>query len=73
MHSALATSNVQYASRVAAVGCWKLPAHVLSHVQNLSFLRFVCTALQVDTWTSRSAPTFAYEFNDGAAPLRYGP
>ncbi len=29
---------------------------------------FVCPALQVDRWTSRRAPTFAYEFNDDNAP-----
>jgi para-nitrobenzyl esterase len=30
---------------------------------------FACTALQVDRWTAQRAPTFAYEFNDDAAPL----
>jgi para-nitrobenzyl esterase len=34
---------------------------------------FACTALQVDRWTSARAPTFAYEFNDDAAPQRYAP
>jgi len=29
---------------------------------------FACPALQVDRWTSRRAPTFAYEFDDGTAP-----
>jgi para-nitrobenzyl esterase len=33
---------------------------------------FACTALQVDKWTSGRVPTFAYEFNDDAAPPRYG-
>jgi para-nitrobenzyl esterase len=32
---------------------------------------FACPALQVDGWTSRRAPTFAYEFDDDAAPQRY--
>jgi para-nitrobenzyl esterase len=34
---------------------------------------FACTALQVDGWTSASAPTFAYEFKDDNAPQRYAP
>lgn len=34
---------------------------------------FACTALQMDGWTSRRAPTFAYEFNDDATPYRYAP
>jgi para-nitrobenzyl esterase len=34
---------------------------------------FACTALQQDAWTSRAAPTFAYEFNDDAAPRRLVP
>ncbi len=34
---------------------------------------FVCPALQVDRWTSRRAPTFAYEFNDDNAPQRFVP
>ena len=34
---------------------------------------FACTALQVDRWTSARVPTFAYEFNDDAAPQRYAP
>jgi len=34
---------------------------------------FACTALQMDAWLSRRASTFAYEFNDDAAPWRYAP
>ena len=34
---------------------------------------FACTAVQMDAWLSRRAPTFAYEFNDDAAPWRYAP
>jgi para-nitrobenzyl esterase len=30
---------------------------------------FACTALQMDRWTSQRVPTFAYAFNDDAAPL----
>jgi para-nitrobenzyl esterase len=34
---------------------------------------FVCPAVQVDRWTSLRVPTFAYEFNDDAAPQRFVP
>jgi para-nitrobenzyl esterase len=34
---------------------------------------FACPALRMDTWLSRRTPTFAYEFNDDAAPWRYAP
>ena len=34
---------------------------------------FACPALQVDRWTSERVPTFAYEFNDDAAPQRFAP
>jgi len=37
----------------------------------LSDANFACTALQVDSWTSARVPTFAYEFDDDAAPPRY--
>jgi para-nitrobenzyl esterase len=34
---------------------------------------FACPALQMDAWLSRRTATFAYEFNDDAAPWRYAP
>jgi para-nitrobenzyl esterase len=34
---------------------------------------FACPALQVDRWTSRYAPTFAYQFDDDNAPERFAP
>jgi para-nitrobenzyl esterase len=37
----------------------------------LSDANFACPALQVDRWTSRRVPTFAYQFNDDAAPQIY--
>jgi para-nitrobenzyl esterase len=37
----------------------------------LSDANFACPALQIDTWTARQAPTFAYEFDDDTAPPRY--
>jgi para-nitrobenzyl esterase len=34
----------------------------------VSDANFACPALQVDRWTSRRVPTFAYQFNDDSAP-----
>ena len=34
---------------------------------------FACPALQVDRWTSRRVPTFAYEFDDDTAPHVFTP
>ena len=39
----------------------------------LSDATFACPALQIDRWTAQQVPTFAYEFNDDAAPPRYAP
>jgi para-nitrobenzyl esterase len=32
---------------------------------------FACPALQLDRWTSTRVPTFAYQFDDDAAPQRF--
>jgi para-nitrobenzyl esterase len=34
---------------------------------------FACPALHLDSLTAKRVPTFAYEFNDDAAPLRFTP
>jgi para-nitrobenzyl esterase len=34
---------------------------------------FACPALQLDRWTSRLVPTFAYQFDDDNAPHRFTP
>ena len=34
---------------------------------------FASTAFQLDRWTADRVPTFAYEFNDDAAPTRFPP
>jgi para-nitrobenzyl esterase len=39
----------------------------------VSDANFACPALQVDSWTSRRVPTFAYQFNDDSAPQRFAP
>jgi para-nitrobenzyl esterase len=50
---------------------YPLPAIALSAL--VGDANFACTALQVDKWMSARVPTFAYEFNDDAAPARYAP
>jgi para-nitrobenzyl esterase len=44
------------------------PAPVLALSTLVSDANFACPALQVDRWTSRRVPTFAYQFNDDSAP-----
>jgi para-nitrobenzyl esterase len=49
------------------------PSPGLAFSTLLSDANFACTALQVDAWTSTSVPTYAYEFDDDSAPLRFAP
>ena len=44
------------------------PAAILALSALVSDANFACPALQVDRWTARSVPTFAYEFDDDTAP-----
>jgi para-nitrobenzyl esterase len=44
------------------------PAPVFALSTLVADANFACPALQVDRWTSRRAPTFAYQFNDDSAP-----
>jgi para-nitrobenzyl esterase len=39
----------------------------------VSDANFACPALQVDRWTARRTPTFAYQFDDINAPGRFAP
>ena len=60
------------ASRAAAiaaeypVSAYPAPVFALSTI--VSDANFACPALQVDRWTSKRVPTFAYEFDDDTAP-----
>jgi para-nitrobenzyl esterase len=65
--------SAQRAAAIAAqypTSAYPLPAFAFSAL--VGDANFACTALQLDSWTSRRVPTFAYEFNDDAAPPRYG-
>jgi para-nitrobenzyl esterase len=44
------------------------PAPILALSVLVSDANFACPALQVDRWTARQVPTFAYEFDDDTAP-----
>ena len=65
------------ATRVAAITAEYPLAAYTSPVVALSTLvadaNFACPALQVDRWTSRHVPTFAYQFDDDSAPHRFTP
>ena len=61
------------ASEIAAqypVEAYPVPFVALSNA--LSDANFACTARQQNLWTSAHVPTFAYQFDDDAAPARYG-
>jgi hypothetical protein len=65
------------AERAAVIAAEYPPAAYPSPAVAFSALlgdaNFACPALQMDRWTSTWVPTFAYEFNDDNAPLRYPP
>jgi para-nitrobenzyl esterase len=53
------------------VGHYALPVYALAAA--ISDQTFICTARQVDLWTAKYVPTFAYEFNDRHAPQDFLP
>jgi para-nitrobenzyl esterase len=64
-------------ARAAAVAAEYPPALYGGELGAMTVLvsdaNFACPALQVDRWTSRRVPTFAYEFDDDTAPQRFVP
>ena len=62
------------AARAAAIAAQYPPAAYPSATVAFSTLvgdaSFACPALQLDSLTAQRVPTFGYEFNDDAAPLR---
>jgi len=44
------------------------PAAIVAFSVLVSDANFACPALQVDRWTARRVPTFAYEFDDDTSP-----
>jgi para-nitrobenzyl esterase len=65
------------AARAAAIAAeYPLTAYPASAVAFSALAgdaNFACPALQLDSLTAKRVPTFAYEFNDDAAPLRFTP
>ena len=63
------------AAQAAAIAAEYPPAAYPSPTVAFSVLvgdaNFACPALQIDQSASRRVPTFAYEFNDDNAPLRF--
>jgi para-nitrobenzyl esterase len=53
------------------LGAYPSPVAALSTL--VADANFACPALQVDRWTSKRVPTFAYQFNDDSAPQRFAP
>lgn len=64
-------------SRAAAIAAeyplHAYPSPTVAFSALVSDANFACPALQINRWTSRWVPTFAYEFDDDDAPLRYPP
>ena len=65
------------AARATAIAAQYPPAAYPSATVAFSTLvadaSFACPALQLDSLTAQRVPTFGYEFNDDAAPLRFTP
>jgi para-nitrobenzyl esterase len=72
--SAVLGVSAARAAAIAAeypVGSYPLPAIAFSTLDSDAW--WACPALQMDVWTSKRVPTFAYEFDDDNAPARYFP
>jgi para-nitrobenzyl esterase len=69
--SALGVSDARAAAIAAEYPLDAYPPPSAAFSALVGDANFACTALQVDRWTSQRVPTFAYEFNDDAAPQRY--
>jgi para-nitrobenzyl esterase len=74
-HEIASTLGVSSARTAAIAAEYPIALYGGSATAAFSFLvsdaNFACPALQVDQWTSARVPTFAYEFDDDAAPPRY--
>jgi para-nitrobenzyl esterase len=66
--SVLGVSPARAAAIAAEYPLSAYPAAIVALSVLVSDANFACTALQVDQWTSRRVPTFAYEFDDDTAP-----
>jgi para-nitrobenzyl esterase len=69
----LGVSDARAAAIAAEYPLGAYPSQTIALSTLVADANFACPAFQVDTWTSQQVPTFAYEFNDDAAPPRYAP
>jgi len=68
----LAAAEAAGKAFAAQAGCPDQTAACLRHLPVSALVNpNACPALQMDKWTSQRVPTFAYEFNDSAAPERF--
>jgi para-nitrobenzyl esterase len=66
--SVLGVSDARASAIAAEYPLDAYPAPVLALSVLVSDANFACPALQVDRWTAKHTPTFAYEFDDDSAP-----
>jgi len=71
--SVLGVSSARAAAVAAEYPLTAFPSPVVAFSALVGDASFACPALQIDRWTSGRVPTFGYEFNDDAAPLRFTP
>jgi para-nitrobenzyl esterase len=71
--STLGVSDTRAAAIASEYPTNAYPSPMIAFSTLVSDANFACSALQVDQWTSARVPTFAYEFDDDAAPPRFAP
>jgi para-nitrobenzyl esterase len=70
--STLGVSDARAAAIAAEYPASAYPLPALAYSALVGDANFACTARQLDEWTAaRGVPTFAYQFDDDAAPARY--
>jgi para-nitrobenzyl esterase len=71
--SVLGVSDAQAGVIAARYPLGAYPSADVAFETLVSDANFACPALQVDRWTARRVPTFAYQFDDLSAPGRFAP
>jgi para-nitrobenzyl esterase len=71
--STLGVSDARAAAIASEYPTNAYPSPMIAFSTLVSDANFACSARQVDQWTSARVPTFAYEFDDDAAPPRFAP
>ena len=71
--SVLGVSTARAATIAVEYPSDAFPSPTIAFSALVNDFNFACPALQMDQWTATRVPTFAYEFNDDAAPGRFVP